>query len=92
MSDEYIALEITEGEFGETIAEDFKFLDSVVWEKFFHTLPTIQLQLLVMLYVGMSPMEIKKVLGFKNPQKYYNESHKLKTLFRKKKLQLTDYT
>lgn len=91
MTDEYIAYEITDDEVGATIAVEFDFIDKQVWEKFFHTLPTLQLHILVMLYVGMTPKEIMSTLNFKNPQKYYNESHKLKTLFRKKKQEVTDY-
>lgn len=65
--------------------------DRIGWENMFHKLPVEQLEVLVCLYLGMKPVEIVKVLHYKNIIRYYNVSAKLRNLYREQKPRLLDY-
>lgn len=66
-------------------------LDRMEWELFFHKMPQEQLELLVCLYLGMTPEEIIKALNYPNIARFYNANVKLRTFYRKQKVKFLAY-
>lgn len=64
--------------------------DRVGWTNLFHLIPQKQLEIMICLFLGLSPKEIVTVLDFKNIAQYYNISNKLRKSYRLKKAQFVD--
>lgn len=74
--------------------EDFKQMpgiahektDSVAWEKLFHKLPREELEVFVLLYLGLKPKEIMIILNFEKISQFYNINARLKKYYRELKV------
>jgi len=60
-------------------------MDRTSWENLFHSLPQDQLEVLVCLFLGLSPDEVVKALHYPNIVRFYNVNAKLKASYNKQK-------
>lgn len=66
--------------------------DSLTMDRFIHTIPRDQLEVLICLNLGMTPKEITVALRYPSIVRYYNISANLRRTFRERKGEYREYT
>jgi hypothetical protein len=89
-----LSLDYTYGEeggpFDGLAAEEIDQLDCVGWVNLFHQIPQEQMEVMVCLFLGLKPLEIVKVLDYRNIARYYNVNNKLRKSYKLKKALFVD--
>jgi len=82
INDEDVRRDDEFGLYGQTEPDN---IDSVGFENFFHSLPKEELEVMICLFLGMTPTEIVEAFHFKNIARFYNVSARLRESYKERK-------
>lgn len=67
------------------------YVDNEAWEDMIHDMPQIYLEVMVCLFLGLSPQETAEALHYPNIARFYNINARMRSFYRKQKPRLLAY-